>query len=146
LRAYCHIALLPDPTFSAEEIGADAIITWGDIARLSSDVLGEEHYVSDRLRSAVEAYRTQHPRRDWDGENESLEQVEAWCQAFGDEVEVGHTNGERDLRIKGYEYAVRKPWRWRDASGRKGGLQWLPGTKFLELIGELRAVAHHHLG
>lgn len=54
LRPYRHVALLPI-TFR-EHPECTAVVTWDDIARLSEDVLGPEHYVTRRLQAAVQRY------------------------------------------------------------------------------------------
>jgi hypothetical protein len=123
IRAFCHVALLPDPPFESSAIGADAILTWDEITGLSERVLGEAHYVTTRLQTAMDYYRRKHSRVrglgiDWDGEEVPLIEVIEWCRVFGNDVEIGHDRGETDLRNRGYAYAEQKDWRWRDASGR----------------------------
>jgi hypothetical protein len=59
LRAYRHAAILPFvPTWNVE---ADAVLTWDDIRNLAEALLGSNHYVTLRLRNAVERYNSSLP-------------------------------------------------------------------------------------
>src|SRR5208337_3094066 len=52
IRAYRHVAILPfvPKTYSVD---ADCVITWEEIGDLAKKLMGQDHYVTVRLRNAV---------------------------------------------------------------------------------------------
>jgi len=92
--------------------------------------------------SAVEVQSAPRPsRRNYDGEKLSLGEVLQRCRTAGNDIYVGHTGGEIDLRRRGLAYAQTKPWKVRTAStpGVMVAKNWIRGKRFLSIIEELLA-------
>lgn len=144
LRAYRQVAILPE--VPREQVDADAVLLWKDVATLADSVLGEDDYVTRRFKAAVKLYESQYHEpgiRNYDGVM-SLEDMLHECQKRGDAIEVGHIGGRRDLLSKPPEYLRRKRWKWRDRVTNRGKVvrgNWLLGTVFLSIAGGYRIEA-----
>ena len=144
LEAYVHIAILPETV--VETLDCSAVITWGEVANLASAVLGKEHYVTRRLRRAVEWYVVLNGDpgiRHWDGKLK-LPQMRLKCSELGGAIEVGHAGGDADLRGRGFSYARRKMWKWRAPRAKRSAAErknWFAGGEFLRLIDDLEGKA-----
>ena len=71
----------------------------------------------------------------------ALDDVLAHCHLHP-EIEVGHLGGEDDLVEKGVIYAEGKRWKWRDPNTNRGKalrMNWIAGTRFIDLIAGMRA-------
>ena len=137
LRAYRHVAILP-VEFN-EPPDCDAVLTWRDIADLAAKVLGPAHYVTGRLRAAVERYQAlvgDPGVKNYD-DILSLDAMLERCRVLGNVIHVGHTGGEVDLLRRPLAYLEDKPWKWRDPRTNTGvaiAKNWISGTRFVELI------------
>lgn len=143
LRAWRHVALLPD---TPAGIDCDALLTWGDVAVLSDEILGPTHYVSRRLRAAVARVARSNGGGAGVPNYEArvtLDEVLRMCRERGDEIFVGHTGGEADLRARGAAYARQKPWKWRqaDTGGTVDPANWIAGSRFVRLVESLPTYA-----
>lgn len=140
VRAYRHVAILP---FVPEwHIDADAVLTWDDIRELSERIMGANHYVTLRLRKAVERYGAQmliDPNvRNYDGKL-SFEEMCERCQGSGNEIWVGHVGGAPTLRRRTLDYVAGRQWKYRDKdnSGRIVSENWVTGEQWLQIVTSL---------
>jgi hypothetical protein len=146
LRAYRHVAILPDEA----DLEPDAVVTWGEIAELARLVLGESHYVTERLKEAVARYVPPgDPRkRNWDQHRLSLSQVEDVVrnrQDAGLLSQVGYQEGWHHFRRATYEdlKRTRTYWKWRDPVTNQGYADpktWIPGDVFLKELDSKKRV------
>ncbi len=103
LRAYRHVAIVPPPLPERMDpaIDADVVLTWADIRDLAEKLMGAHHYVTDRLREAVERYLERVVPDGpfippWDGRL-SFSEMRVKCREFGKEIQVGHWGGRGRL-------------------------------------------------
>jgi hypothetical protein len=137
IRAYRHVAIVPFVPTTAN-IDADVVLTWADIRDLAEKLMGSHHYVTDRLRNAIERYRppVDPTIRNWDGTLPFREMREK-CQKSGNKIEVGHTGGKADLLTLSLVEAEKKQRKWRDPETNKGAIipgNWMPGARWLEIV------------
>jgi hypothetical protein len=138
LRAWTHVALIPE---FVEGLDCDAVITWAEVAGLSNQLLGPQHYVSQRLQKAVDRFP---PSSIGSGIRNyestlSLDQMLGLCEDEGDKIWVGHTGGEANLKQRGMAYALAKRWKWRrtDTAGAVSPANWISGSRFPVVIASL---------
>ena len=142
LRAYRHVTILP--VEGRPHPDCDAVLTWGEIAELAATVLGPTHYVTARLRAAVDRYRAldgEDGVPNYDGRL-PLDLMLEKCGQPGDDVHVGYAGGEGELLRQPLAYLEQRPWKWRDPLTNPGVVvprNWIPGTRFVELIEERRS-------
>jgi hypothetical protein len=130
-QPYRHMALLPFRL--REKPDCTGVVTWGDIADLAEELLGAEHYVTRRLRKAVE--RRGDPTSD-DPAGTYARKPVGWvaiagmCQTEGNAIEVGFLGGEAVLVGRERVYLEQRPWRWRRRgnSGKVNPRNWIPGS------------------
>jgi hypothetical protein len=139
LRAYCHVAILPEkPT---DDIYADAVITWKEVLELTKTVMGHDHYVTRRLCNAVQLIEPSPPGvQNYDGIL-NFADMRRHCRACGKKIQVGHLGGEPALLTKTLPDAEKRQWRWRDPDKNKGKItpgNWLCGDRWLEIVESVR--------
>jgi hypothetical protein len=134
MRAYRHVAIVPK-WLDLDE--AAAVVTWDDIRGLAEKLMGPNHYVTIRLREAVE----RHGGGDPDIPNYDcilpFNAMREKCRRSGTEIQVGHTGGETNLLSRDLLYAENKLWRWRNPKTNRGVIKpgnWLDGTRWLEIV------------
>ena len=139
IRAYRHVAILPERFDEMTIIDADVVLTWDDIRELAENdkLMGPDHYVTVRLREAVKRYRREGDP-DIHNYNDILpfDAMRKKSRELGDKIWVGHTGGETDLRKRDLVYAEKKSWKWRDEAtrGRWDRRNWLSGVLWLEVV------------
>lgn len=136
LRAYCHIAILPEKPTGG--INADAVITWDEVLDLTKIVMGSDHYVTRRLCSALKLYREGGMLgvQNYDGAL-NFSDMRAKCRECGKKIQVGHSGGELALLTMTLPNAEQKKWRWRDPDKNEGRVipgNWLRGDRWLEIV------------
>jgi hypothetical protein len=139
IRAYRHVAIVPfvPPPSPPIVIDADAVLTWVNIRDLAERVLGSNHYVTLRLRDAVERFKER-------GDPYILNyngilpfhEMRKKCREPGNTIQVGHIGGEADLRRRDLVYAEKKPWKWRYETnkGVVNPRNWLDGALWLKIV------------
>ena len=140
LRAFRHIAIVPQ---ALDDIDCDAVLTWEEIANLSGRVLGEKHYVTERLVNAVKRYKKTKHRvgirpgvRNYDGVAE-LKDIRVMCQQLGDKISIGHKGGDAALRKLHYADAAARRWKWRLPATNQGVADpsnWIKGKQFVRAV------------
>jgi hypothetical protein len=143
---YCHIFLSMmeiDPSV----IGCDACLTWIDIEQLAKSVLGQEHYVTQRLQKAVALHQLVTPKviHGKSGSKNYIEKISlpsmiAKCQQEGNRIFVGYTGGVKKLRSVNAEYLKERKlkWDWSENSiPPKEPDNWIKGDVFLAIIKEV---------
>lgn len=139
LRAYRHVAILPELHYPRESIDADAVITWDDIRQIAEDLMGPHHYVTVRLRKAVERYRKLQGCPgicSWDG-RESFAEMLNKSRASPKPLQVGCAGGENALRRMSLPKLEERIWRWRDPETNKGNIirkNWLSAKCWLRIL------------
>jgi hypothetical protein len=137
IRAYRQVAILPIE-FS-EPPDCDSVMTWQDVADLAAKVMGRSHYVAERLHAAVRHFKRlldKSREKNYNG-IDPLDSVLERCRLLGDAITVGHEGGENDLTTRSLTYLSAKQWKWREPAMNKGRVKpknWIPGTRFAELI------------
>lgn len=137
IRAYRHVAIVPreiEPT----ALDVDAVVTWAQITKLATRILGAEHYVTQRLEAAVANYNKRIPTGvPYSDGNLPFEEMRERCRSDGDAIHVGHDGGESSLRSFSLTQLEQKMWRWRDPATNRGKItpgNWLPGGRWLEIV------------
>jgi hypothetical protein len=140
IRAYRHVAIVPFvPTI---EIDADVVLTWNDIRNLAETLLGKDHYVTVRLRKAVERYGEPSVRgiSSWDG-IVTFDEMRKMCRESEsgdrDKIQVGHAGGRSDLLRRNLVYAENKRWKWRNPKTNRGVAtsgNWLDEADWLAIV------------
>ena len=140
LTGYLHVALLPQDL--GDQLDCNAVVTWREVGDLSGSVLGDNHYVTQRIKNAVE--RWDESTRDSESLNydgvDTLDDVILRCLKHGDRVEIGHIGGPGNLRMKPPEYVRQRLWKWRNPetnTGRTVRRNWIPGGTFMRAIAEV---------
>ncbi|MEZ4406225.1 MAG: hypothetical protein R3A52_07100 [Polyangiales bacterium] len=132
---------------AAKDLGCEGVLTWDDVHGLAIDLLGENSYVARQFanaRTRCDAeLRTSTPGEIlWAGETD-FGGVVAMCRRDGDAVWVGFSGGERKLRQDSAPRLRARPWKWDRAdsplNARKDRSNWIPGRRFLSILGELGA-------
>lgn len=138
IRAYRHVAIVPFGS-PIDTIDADAVFTWNEIGDLAERVLGPNHYVTLRLRDAVDRFKESKGDPNIPNYNGILpfNAMRKKCREGGDtKIQVGHTGGETDLRGRNLVYVENKPWKWRDDTnkGVASPGSWLDGALWLKIV------------
>jgi hypothetical protein len=98
IRAYRHVAIVPERFDEPTAIDADVVLTWDDIRELAEKLMGCDHYVTVRLREAAKRYECEGDRdiRNYTDILPFMAMREK-CRELGDKVWVGHDGGKADL-------------------------------------------------
>jgi hypothetical protein len=142
---YCHLFLSAAPAPAAETIGCQGILYWEEMKQLAEQVLGREHYVTQRLIRATEMYKlvsktgargNRNTGNNYCGKP-GLTEMKEKCKQEGNKVMVGYNGGERKLQADTREYLEGRRFKWDwadDPIPPKVPRNWIPGNRFLELI------------
>jgi hypothetical protein len=140
-RQYCHLFLSAKPPVSAEAIGCQGVLSWDDIRHLAEQVLGKEHYVTERLTRALEWYGHTTDKQGTDGSNyrgkESLQEILRMCEQKGNAVQISFTGGARAMETARPERLRTRRFKWdwtENPIGRKERCNWITGVGFLDVI------------
>jgi hypothetical protein len=138
IRAYRHVAIVPFGSPIAI-IDADAVFTWDEIGDLAERVLGSNHYVTLRLRDAVNRFKESKGDPNIPNYNDILpfNEMRKKCREWGNtKIQVGHTGGETDLRRRNLVYVENKSWKWRDETNKGVAIpgNWLDGALWLKIV------------
>jgi hypothetical protein len=133
IRAYRHVAILPSLPTTA--IDADVVLRWADIRDLA-ETLKVDHYVTDRLRNAVDRYPTDPDGSPYFEGTLRFEEMRKKCRDLGNKIEVGYVGGEAALLKLSLVEAENRQWRWRypETGGRVTHGHWLKGVRWLEIV------------
>jgi hypothetical protein len=140
---YCHLFLSAVPLATADAIGCQGVLSWEDMKELAEQVLGGEHYVTQRLVRAIEMYNLVHRKASRRGETGcnyrgrlGLREMIQRCQQEGDRIMVGYSGGAAKLRTAMAEELAARKFKWDSADhpvGAKISGNWLSGRMFLDL-------------
>jgi hypothetical protein len=139
-RQYCHLFLSAKLPASAEAVGCEGLLSWGDIRTLAERVLGQEHYVTERLTQALEWHERGNGRRRATGPNyqgkDSLTKVLRMCEQKADAIIVGYNGGLAALSEATLASLKNRPFKWDSAQNLTGKLprNWITGDDFLNVI------------
>jgi hypothetical protein len=139
IRAYRHVAILPFcPTTT--RVDADCLITWGEIGNLAGKLMGQDHYVTVRLRNAVKRHEDDRDPdtriRNFDGKL-SFKELRKKCEKPEHKMQVGYVGGEAALFKMSLPEAEKKQWKWRNPETNKGRIipeNWLTAERWLEIV------------
>jgi len=136
------VAIVPFvPKTANNAIDADVVLTWDDIRKLAEELMGRDHYVTVRLRNAVERYNHDHPQVDrptlnYEPPKLTFEQMREKCRECGNTILVGQVGGEDALLKFSLVDAEKKQWKWRKET--TGGSvvpgHWLSGARWLAIV------------
>jgi hypothetical protein len=142
---YCHLFLSAARAPTADVIECQGVLYWEDVRQLAQQVLGDDHYVTQRLTRATEMYKLvtvpaarrngQHGRnyRGILGLGEMVEK----CRREGNGVMVGYYGGAAKLQARAPEDLRSRRFKWDRADAPlppKIPCNWMPGARFLELM------------
>jgi hypothetical protein len=142
---YCHLFLSAAPAPPADAIGCQGVLNWEDVRQLAEQVLGAQHYVTQRLTRATRMYGlvSKHVTRPA-GQSErnyidkvGLDEIIQKCRQEGNGIVVGYNDGATKLQVATRESLQTRKFKWDRADepiGRKEPRHWIPGARFLELI------------
>ncbi len=142
---YCHLFLSAAPAPPADAIGCQGVLYWEDVALLAEQVLGTEHYVTQRLVRAIEMYElvsgkgaqpNGESRCNYRGRLKLKEMIQK-CRQEGDRIMVGYTGGSAKLRAAKAEELTDRQFKWDwadDPIPPKTPYNWMIGSRFLKLI------------
>jgi hypothetical protein len=139
-RRYCHLFLSVTPPTSAEAVGCQGLLSWADIRALAEQVLGGEHYVTQRLTRALEWYHRSNSWRRATGPNYqgkgSLTDVLRMCERRPEAIIVGYDGGLSALAEATPRYLEARPFKWDSAENLEGKQRrnWIAGDDFLNVI------------
>jgi hypothetical protein len=131
IRAYRHVAIVPYVP-PAIKIDADAVLTWADIRDLAEKLMGPDHYVTARLRNAIDSLPD--PTILYFDGLLSFEEMRKKCRES--EIMIGFVGGEATLLKLSLVEAEQKQWKWRDRNnkGATTSGHWLRGARWLEIV------------
>jgi len=143
ITSYRHAAIVPE--YPPEPIGADAVLTWDDIRMLAENIMGPEHYVTTRLRNAVDKYnKLKEEQGDFRicnyNDRLSFNEMRGMCgERQG--IRVGIVCGEGALRKLTLAEAENRRWKWREPTnkGHWKPTNWLSQAVWLEIVNSKRA-------
>jgi len=142
---YCHLFLSAAPAPAADTIGCQGVLCWKDIRQLAEQVLGTQHYVTQRLARATEMYelvserglqQSSQPGRNYRGIL-GLEEIIQRCRQEGNRIVVGYNGGATKLQVATCESLKTRKFKWDRADDPippKVPRHWMPGARFLDLI------------
>lgn len=134
---YCQIFLSAE-TEESSKIGCNTCLSWKDIADLAEQTLGQDHYVTQRIRKALLLYNIINAKnkKNYIGKEPFAEIIKK-CQTEGDRVFIGHVGGVKKLESADANDLTKKQFKW-DWSEHpippKIPNNWIKGNKFLEVI------------
>jgi hypothetical protein len=142
---YCHLFLSAAPAPAADAIGCQGVLYWDDVRQLAQQVLGSEHYVTQRLARATEMYQlVTVPAARGNGQHVRnyrgilrLEEMVEKCRQEGNNVMVGYCGGAARLQVRAAEDLKSRRFKWDRADAPlppKVPCNWMPGARFLELM------------
>ena len=142
-KGYCHIFLSAREDIESNQIGCNATITWRDIAKLSANVLGCNHYVTKQFERAIELSdyveginQSKDSKKNYKGKKQLNEILED-CKTQGDELLIGFTGGVPKLKQKTASELTQYLFKWdkkENPIGNKIPKNWIPGSTFLKVI------------
>ena len=135
IRAYRHVAILPFVP-RAHTVAADVVITWCEIGNLAEELIGQDHYVTIRLRNAVDRHNRERGEQPPIGKL-SFNDMREKCRELGNKILVGHWEGQAGLLKMSLLKAEKKQWKWIDPEMGKGHIvpgHWLSGERWLEIV------------
>jgi hypothetical protein len=139
---YCHVFLSARTDLKAPEISCQACLSWQEIRNLAEQVLGEDHYVTQRLWKALRLYaRVTKPSGKKGIKNYisklTLSVIIQMCRTEGDSIEVGYYGG-RERLLKADNESLRKyRFKWDKRATPippKLPQNWIRGDEFLEIL------------
>ncbi|NLV93119.1 MAG: hypothetical protein GX031_01040 [Candidatus Riflebacteria bacterium] len=145
IQSYSHIFLSPSYGYSTDDIGCNGIINWKDISNLSKKVLGDKHYVTERLMESNNLYSYVI------GEKSANSKVKNYCGKYkigeiikkhdnGEDLLIGFTGGLSKLRSISKDKIQSHDFKWDyrlKPVGTKIPVNWILISKFFDTIKEL---------
>jgi hypothetical protein len=142
---YCHLFLSAASAATAEDLGCQGVLHWADIRQLAEQVLGEDHYVTERLARAIGMYELVNGKGAQTGGESGpnycgrlgLSEMILKCQEEGDSIMVGYCGGAAKLKAATAEELTDRRFKWDridHSVGTKVSGNWLSGKMFLELV------------
>lgn len=141
---YCHIFLSARTDIKPSDIECNYCLSWDEIENLAEQIIGKDHYVTQRIRKAVSLYHIITPndekknKRNYIGK-ESLAKIIEKCKTDGGRILVGYDGGVKKLENADPDYLAKRPLKW-DWSDKpilpKTPKNWINGNKFLSVLKE----------
>ena len=140
IKYWSHIYLGPAKNIHLKN--CDSILDWNDIEQFSKDLLGEEHYITQRLHSANKRYNDYN--QPVSGKNYSREcsylEIIDLCKKEGNGILVGFTGGLNKLRKTLSQKLKTRKFKCdfkANLHGKKIPSNWIDGDVFLDTISQM---------
>ena len=142
---YCHIYLSAESHLTPTEIECHAVLTWEDIKQLSEQVIGANHYVTQRLAKAIDLHQlvfnkskdtTRKIGQNYRGKL-SLSDIVVKCQIEGNDIIVGYFGGASALRKANPKTLTNRRFKWdsaKDPIQPKNLRNWIHGNDFARIV------------
>lgn len=137
-----HIYLGPETDMHLKN--CDLCITWKDIQKFSSILVGEKHYITERLKLANRRYSKFNASKESDRINYNAKcdfnEIIKLCKQEGNNVRIGYHGGEHALIQSNLSELQYRKFKWdytNNPIGKKNLKNWLPGNLFLMRIEEV---------
>jgi hypothetical protein len=140
IKYWSHIYLGPDKEIQLQN--CDSILDWNDIEQFSKDLLGQEHYITQRLYFANKRYMdfTQSiPGNNYSGKC-SYTEIVALCSKEKSDILVGFSGGLNKLRKTSMEELSIRRFKYdfkNNLHGKKTSSNWINGNVFLDIISQM---------
>ena len=144
---YCHIYLSAESHLTPTEIECHAVLTWEAIKQLSEQVIGANHYVTQRFAKAIDLHQlvfnkskdtTRKIGQNYRGKL-SLSDIVVKCQIEGNDILVGYFGGASALRKAFPKTLTNRRFKWdsaKDPIRPKKPQNWIIGGNFLKIVND----------
>jgi hypothetical protein len=138
----CHIFLGPQNMEGMQN--CELCLTWKDIEEFSAELLGQDHYITIRLKNANQRYAECNVSFSGERINYSsscsYDQIKELCGQEGNKIRVGFQGGEKALIVADHYHLLVRKFKWdytENSIGKKNLKNWLPGSLFLTRLEEI---------
>lgn len=144
VKKTCHVYLSPEVDLDPDVYDCDLVLSWEDIYAFACELVGEGHYISQRLATANARYRASQAgsrggrrTKNYRGTC-AFDELLEMCRENGQNVLIGFSGGKSQLRASSPSYLRNRTYKWDDANntrGKKSRSNWIRGDEFLRIVG-----------
>jgi hypothetical protein len=139
IKYWIHIYLGPNYINLSN---CDLQLTWKEIEAFSTEMLGKDHYITERLHYAnvryIEKNMPSTDKINYSGKC-SFSEVIKLCENEGDKILIGFDGGLNILRLSSLEVLKIRPFKFdykNNLHGKKAGGNWINGKIFQDIISQ----------
>lgn len=139
IKYWLHVYLGPT---TINLVNCDLQLTWKEIEQFSAKLLGDGHYITERLHNANHRYfatkASSSDKSHYSGKC-SLPEIIRLCESEGEQIIVGFEGGINRLTSSDYKNFVNRDFKWDQTNNLSGKTRsnWLDGALFLKTINQL---------